>query len=196
MGCSPPNLGRVMKDTDRYYFILAFLIVAVAEEGTKAFFTYRGSWNDPNFDYHFDGIVYAVSVSLGFAAFENVKYVMSYGLSVALPRAFLAIPGHMSFAVLFGVFYARAKYYNNLYKATNDTKFKRMQHLEIAIGYILAVLIHGAYDSCAMIGTQTATLIYVGVVIVMYIICFVLVRRESRGDYSLSPTYPEAKSGQ
>ena len=76
----------------RYQYVLAFLCVAAIEEGTKFFFLYRRTWHDPNFNFRYDGIVYAVFVSLGFAAFENVKYVFSYGLSVALPRAVLAIP--------------------------------------------------------------------------------------------------------
>ncbi len=172
------SVGKVMDKSNSYYFILAFAIVAVVEEGTKAIFTYIGSWKDRNFDYHFDGIVYAVSTSLGFAAFENVKYVFNYGLSVALPRAFLAIPGHMTFAVLFGIFYGRAKYQENL----GNTNGK---HLDLFIGYLLAVLMHGTYDSCAMIGTSTASAVYVGVIIVMYLICFGLVRREAKQDYSL-----------
>ena len=93
----------------KYYIIMAFLVVAVVEEGTKLFFLKRRSWQDPNFNYMFDGLVYSVFVSLGFAAFENIKYVFNYGLSVAVPRALLAIPGHMGFAVFMGVFYGRAK---------------------------------------------------------------------------------------
>ena len=90
-------------DSPAYKIVLAFLVVAVAEEGTKYFFLRRRSWNDPNFDFRFDGIVYAVFVSLGFAAFENISYVFSYGLGVSIPRAFLSIPGHMGFAVVMGV---------------------------------------------------------------------------------------------
>ena len=93
----------------KYYIIMAFLVVAAVEEGTKLFFLKRRSWRDPNFNYMFDGLVYSVFVSLGFAAFENIKYVFSYGLSVAVPRALLAIPGHMGFAVFMGIFYGRAK---------------------------------------------------------------------------------------
>lgn len=175
------NAGYIMNKSNSYYFILAFAIVAVIEEGTKAIFTYVGSWKDPAFDYHFDGIIYAVSTSLGFAAFENVKYVFSYGLSVALPRAFLAIPGHMTFAVLFGLFYGRAKYYENL----GGDMGKKGKHRSLFIGYLLAVLMHGTYDSCAMIGSQTSTIIYIAVIIVMYLICFGLVRREAKNDYNL-----------
>ena len=77
--------------TPMYTVILAFLVVAVAEEGAKLFFLHRRTWDDPNFSHLFDGVVYSAFVSLGFAAFENIKYVFSYGLSVALPRALLAM---------------------------------------------------------------------------------------------------------
>ena len=96
----------VSQDSMAYYIILAFVVVAAVEEGTKLFFLKRRTWRNPNFNYLFDGVVYAVFVSLGFAAYENIRYVFSYGLSVALPRAFLAIPGHMGFAVFMGIFYA------------------------------------------------------------------------------------------
>ncbi|MBQ7680949.1 MAG: PrsW family intramembrane metalloprotease, partial [Oscillibacter sp.] len=82
-----------------YTVLLAFLVVAVIEEGVKFFFLKRTTWNHPAFNYRFDGVVYSAFVSLGFAAFENLYYIFGYGLSVALPRAVLAIPGHLSFSV-------------------------------------------------------------------------------------------------
>ena len=98
-------LNDQVSQNDKYYkIILAFAVVAVVEEGTKFLLMKLRTWKNPNFNYSFDGIVYAVSVSLGFAAFENIKYVMNFGLSVALPRAVLAVPGHMGFAVFMGLF--------------------------------------------------------------------------------------------
>ena len=76
----------VEPENPNYVYLMAFLVVAAVEEGTKFFFLYRCTWRDPNFNYRFDAILYAVFVSLGFAAFENVKYVFSYGLSVALEQ--------------------------------------------------------------------------------------------------------------
>ena len=73
----------VDKNDPAYEIILAFLVVAVVEEGTKFIFLKRRTWRDPNFNFRFDGIVYAVFVSLGFAAFENIRYVMGFGLSAA-----------------------------------------------------------------------------------------------------------------
>ena len=87
------------QSTVGYTLVLAFAVVAVVEEGAKFAMLKRRTWNDMNFNYRFDGIVYAVFVSLGFAAFENIGYVLGYGLSVAPARALLAIPGHMCFGV-------------------------------------------------------------------------------------------------
>ena len=53
--------------------LTAFLVVAAVEEGTKFFFLKQRTWYDYNFNYRFDAIVYAVFVSLGFAAFENIN---------------------------------------------------------------------------------------------------------------------------
>ena len=85
------------------------VVLAVAEEGTKFFFMYRRSWKHPAFNYKFDGIVYSVFTSLGFAAFENIIYVFNYGPAAILSRAVLSIPGHMNFAIVAGLFYGRAK---------------------------------------------------------------------------------------
>lgn len=97
------------QSTVGYTLVLAFAVVAVVEEGAKFAMLKRRTWNDMNFNYRFDGIVYAVFVSLGFAAFENIGYVLGYGLSVAPARALLAIPGHMCFGVFMGTFYWQGK---------------------------------------------------------------------------------------
>ena len=58
------------------YFLEAFVVAGLTEETCKFLFL-RTTWRSPAFDYQFDAIVYAVMVALGFAAFENVKYVYS-----------------------------------------------------------------------------------------------------------------------
>ena len=167
--------AAVSKNDPNYQIILAFLVVAVVEQGTKLFFLRRRSWRDPNFNYMFDGIVYSVFVSLGFAAFENIKYVFTYGLSVAMPRALLAVPGHLGFAVFMGVFYGRAK----LCESRGQSFASKVN---IALGYAAAVFLHGFYDSCCMIGTKRATTVFVIFVVAMYFIVFGMIKRASRRD--------------
>lgn len=172
------DTAPINKNTPLYTMALAFGVVAVVEEGTKLFFLKLKTWKNPNFDYKFDGIIYAVFVSLGFAAFENVKYVFSYGLSVALPRALLAIPGHMTFAVVMGVFYGRAKYLENHGMAGKK--------LQLFLGWFFAVLLHGFYDTCAMLGTAESSVVFSVFIIFMYLLVFGLIKRESNQDYKLN----------
>ena len=150
-------------------------VVALVEEGMKYLLLKRCTWRDPNFNYRFDGIVYAVFVSLGFAAYENILYVLRYGLSVALPRALFAVPGHMSFAVFMGVFYGRAK-------LCEDCGQPVRKRLNLWRGYLTAVILHGFYDSCAMLGNTAAMLTFLVFVIIMYIRVYRLLRRESATD--------------
>lgn len=169
-------LSLLLAPGSRIYTILsAFLVVAAVEEGIKFYFLKRRTWNHPAFNYRFDGIVYAVFVSLGFAAFENVQYVLQYGLSVALPRALLAIPGHMSFAVCMGIYYGRAK----LCRGWGDEKGMRKN---LGAGYLFAVILHGFYDACAMIGSTRSTVLFLVFVVLMFIKVFRQVKRESATD--------------
>ena len=161
-------LNDQISQDDKYYkIILAFAVVAVVEEGTKFLLMKLKTWKNPNFNYSFDGIVYAVSVSLGFAAFENIKYVMNFGLSVALPRAVLA--------VFMGLFYGRAKLFSDL-----GCKGKKVMNL--LASYLSAVFLHGFYDSCAMIGNTLSTVIFIAFVALMYVIVISLIKHESRND--------------
>ena len=162
-----------------YTILLAFLVVAAVEEGTKYWLLKRRTWNHPAFNYRFDGIVYAVFVSLGFAAYENIQYVLHYGLSVALPRAFLAVPGHMSFAVCMGIYYGRAK----LCEGWGDYDGVRKN---LRTGYLLAVFLHGFYDACAMIGTTRATVLFLAFVALMFFKVYRQVKRESVTDAPVS----------
>ena len=163
-----------------YTILLAFLVVAAVEEGTKLLFLKLRSWNHPAFNYRFDGIVYAVFVSLGFAALENVQYVVNYGISVALPRALLAIPGHMSFAVFMGAFYGRARLFANCGRGDEARRSLRA-------GYLLALLAHGFYDACAMSGTVWASLVFLVFIVLLFSAAYRTLRRESFTDAPIVP---------
>ncbi len=118
----------------------AFLCAAVPEETLKLIALWLVLRRNPYFDEHFDGIVYAVCVSLGFAAVENVGYVLNHEeawVSVAVTRALMAVPGHYAFAVFMGY------YYSMYHFVRRDTT--------TAISILLVpVLAHGIYDSLAM----------------------------------------------
>ncbi len=60
----------VPENTLLYQIILYFVIVAIAEESSKYFFLKKRTWNNPEFNCQYDGVVYAVFVSLGFALWK------------------------------------------------------------------------------------------------------------------------------
>lgn len=114
-------------------FIKAFFIVALIEEFSKYIIVRYFAQPNKAFNEQFDGIVYAVMVSMGFAATENIMYVLQGGVETALLRAFTAVPAHATFAVLMGYFMGKAKFSNNKMKGN-------------LLGLILAVIFHGTYD--------------------------------------------------
>ena len=169
-------LGLVVPDGTRLYTVLyAFLAVAAVEEGAKFYFLKKRTWRDPNFNYRFDAVVYAVFVSLGFAAYENILYVFNYGLSVVLPRALLSVPGHMAFSVYMGIYYGRAKMQDH-YGLESAAESSCQQ------AYLWAVLLHGFYDACLMIGTGGTTVVFLIFVAITYTRMFRRLRREAAQD--------------
>ena len=113
--------------------------VALVEEFSKWLVLMLFVWKNKNFDYRYDGIVYAVSASLGFAALENILYIISYGTGVSIGRAIFAIPGHATFGVYMGYWLSRAKTF------WLDGKTFRMKICKLfALG--VPMLIHGCYD--------------------------------------------------
>lgn len=152
-----------------------FLFVAIVEEGAKFIYLKRRTWNSPTFIARFDGITFAVYVSLGFAIFENIRYVFNYGMGVAAQRAFLAIPAHMAFAVLMGYFYGRARSYENHGYHTKAV-------LAQTAGFASAAALHCAYDTFATLSSIETGVEFVLVVAVIYVIVFLLVRQQANTD--------------
>ena len=167
--------ASVPETSPLYNVILYFVIVAFVEEGAKYFMLWLRTRKSPEFNCLFDGVVYAVFVSLGFAIWENISYVLSYGLGVALIRAVTAIPGHACFGVLMGVFYAFARRSRNDGQ-TGLAKFYRF------LAIILPALTHGAYDYIASIESSGGTWIFIGFIVVLFVISFIMVRKMSKKD--------------
>ena len=129
--------GHFIPITDEFsiwqQFIQAFFVVALAEEFSKYIIVKYVNQPKKAFNEPYDGIIYAVMVSMGFACTENIMYVIEGGYEVAVLRAFTAVPAHATFGILMGYFMGKAKFAKNRFQ------------LNMA-GLFLAVLFHGAYD--------------------------------------------------
>ncbi len=166
--------------------LLAMIVVGPAEEMGKYTVLRLITWKNKHFDYSYDAIVYAVFTSLGFAAIENIGYVFSGGLSVALTRMFTAIPGHTSFAVFMGFFYSKAKYAS---VTGNKSDYKKYN----ALSMIMPIIVHGLYDAIVMGGLAAeedlvlglAFLLWVVYVIALFVVSFIMVIKASKNDFCI-----------
>lgn len=135
----------------------AFVVAASSEELFKFLALYLLVWKSPSFNEKFDGIVYAVFVSLGFAGVENVLYVMDGGMQTALTRALTAVPAHAIFGITMGYYLGIAHMYKEL----------KGKYLGRAL--LIPILLHGIYDFILMVEVGWLLLLFVPYVIVLYI---------------------------
>ena len=182
-----------MNSTAYFFYQVAqnFLCIALVEEGVKFLALYLITHKNKNFNSLFDGMIYAIFVSLGFAALENVKYAFNYGMDTALLRAFTAVPGHMFDGVLMGYFYTM--WHLNLKCKTTEKnlidngwistpKFKDSAKRELALSLIVPVLAHGFYDFCCSYDSSFATIIFFVFLGGLYIYCFGKINKLSKLD--------------
>lgn len=167
--------SAVPQNSLTYRLVEYFVIVALAEEGGKYYLLNRRTWYDPNFNFTFDGVVYAAFVSLGFALWENISYVMMYGLDVAVLRAVTAIPGHACFGVFMGAFYGAAKKYEGLCRQGRCRLYR-------CLTLVCPALLHGCYDFTASMESQSSGWIFVAYIAVLFTAAFLLVKRLSQND--------------
>jgi RsiW-degrading membrane proteinase PrsW (M82 family) len=119
---------------ENHLLLKTFLGIGLMEEGWKLFFILLVPFRRKAFNEPFDGIVYSVMVSMGFATVENILYVAQGGFQVGIMRAFTAIPAHAMFAVMMGYYLGRAKFSGEL------------KGMYIFISLLVPVIFHGAYD--------------------------------------------------
>ena len=148
-----PAMGKI---GDAAYH--AFVVAGTTEEVFKFLILYLLVWKSPSFNEKFDGIVYAVFVSLGFAAVENVLYVMDGGLQTAMTRAITAVPAHAIFGITMGYYLGIAHMYDEL----------RKPYLRKAI--LIPILLHGIYDFILMVEIDWLLFLFVPYVIGLYVL--------------------------
>jgi len=167
-------LGNLFSESSlAYRILLYFIVVGLSEEGFKYLVLRIGTWRSPEFNCKFDGVVYAVAVSLGFAVWENIKYVMTYGFATALVRAVTAVPGHACFGVIMGAWYGLAK-------RKQQQGWDSASRLARFMAVLLPTIIHGIYDFIAT--ANTSSIHFIMFVIIMFAVCFYTVKRLSADD--------------
>ncbi|MFD2762250.1 glutamic-type intramembrane protease PrsW [Lentibacillus juripiscarius] len=114
--------------------IHSFFISGLTEEFFKWFIFIYVIFHHTEFDAHYDGIVYGVSISLGFATVENILYLFTNGMEYAFARALFPVSSHALFGVMAGYHFGKAK------MAVRNRKWN------IALALLLPFFLHGTYN--------------------------------------------------
>lgn len=146
-------------------FFESFILAGMVEESCKWLFTYLHTWSHKDFNHIYDAIVYAVFVSLGFATIENVLYVFTFGIGVAVLRAILSVPAHAFFGVFMGIFIGRAK------KAELEGNKKLSLKYKV-LSLVIPILLHGTFNFCLLVDNSILTIFYLVFMICLYILSF------------------------
>ncbi len=137
---------------------MSYLGIGFPEELVKFLAVLLLAYNSSEFNEPFDGVVYSVASSLGFATLENLFYVLEGGVLVGLVRAVLAVPSHALDGAVMGIYLGRAKmmgYRGGLTKA---------------LAY--PVLLHGTYDFLLFV--DPGAFLLLGIPLMLLVLRFVL----------------------
>ena len=139
--------------------ISSFLTAAPVEEGLKLSVLYYFVYKMKDFNEPMDGIVYGVTVSLGFATLENFYYVYlladyfeTTSMSLAILRSFSAVPAHAVFGVFMGYFFMK---YVFVKKGDN-----------LLFAFLVPFVLHGCYNLFVV----SNFLVSLGLILVSWII--------------------------
>lgn len=147
----------------------ATLVVAPIEEIVKFLAVWLLVYRAPVFNEPFDGVVYCIMASMGFATLENVMYVMDGGMGIAIERAFISVPGHAAYGAIMGYYMGRAKF---------DTSGK--SRILLLQGLLYATVAHGLFDF-GLMSRSGWGILCTGITFVIAIACaFRAIRDSSR----------------
>ncbi len=116
----------------------ALFAAALPEEISKLLMLWLFMRKNPYYDEYLDGIVYAACVGLGFAATENVLYLVQSTdwVGTGIIRGLTAVPAHFAIACAMGYFYSKRH-------------FGDRSKLTAACVLAVPVVIHWVYDALA-----------------------------------------------
>jgi RsiW-degrading membrane proteinase PrsW (M82 family) len=124
--------------------------IGINEETWKFLATLRLVRKLPEFDEPIDGMIYAMTVALGFAAIENLEYMVRFGPGVLLARSLLSTPIHLACAAIWGYGIARGRFIS-----------KSQRYFKTALPYLLSAAgVHAAFDFFIFLRTWTVFLVF------------------------------------
>lgn len=142
--------------------IEAYIVVGLSEEFFKRWAVLRHAYHSPEYNERLDGIVYCAFAALGFAAAENIGYVLTtYEAypSIVWIRAISAVPVHLMVGITMGYYLSLSKY------STSEAEAARNKRRSLMV----PVLLHGTYDFILFLQIPVLLLVLIPFVIYLWV---------------------------
>ncbi|GAF12163.1 hypothetical protein JCM19046_4489 [Bacillus sp. JCM 19046] len=149
-------------------FSKAFLLYGLLEEGLKWLMLFVFAYQHGQLKHPSDGIVFGVSLSLGFATIENALYMVAYGLDHVIPRTLMPTTAHAVYGIVMGYYIGQAKYNQN----------KKQFYLVLAA--LLPMLLHGSYDFILMVFGNLFLMAMIPFMIGLWLLAIWKIKKASR----------------
>ena len=160
---------------------MTFIEIGLTEEFFKALAFFIPVYWSRHMNEPYDGIMYAVAAALGFAAIENVMYVLMGGIPAAFVRAITAVPAHAMMGLFIGYFAGRAKF----------AKRKWAKPFLILLGFSIAVVLHGLYDLIAMWPYHRLAWLWLLPLLAVMVVSSLFLMRDARSRSPFKPAKDE-----
>lgn len=173
-----------------YYAILSFAVVALLETAVKWSVMFLITHKNKNFNSLFDGLIYGVFVSLGFAMIDNIRFAWMNGWDMLLIRSLTTVPIHMVAGVFMGFFYTMWHSFNlaakkekalaDEGKITVTKPFRSAAHLAFSI--VVPFAVQGIYRFAEYSQMAVSKVFLYVFVIVLFIVGFIGIHQTSVAD--------------
>jgi RsiW-degrading membrane proteinase PrsW (M82 family) len=188
----PAGFAEAAAGSMLFNFIYFLIVVGGSEELVKFLAMRIPTWRNRNFNYVFDGVVYGVTSALGFAALENVMYVLDTGLTTAGIRAWTAIPLHCIAGIFMGHYYGIAKAAERWSDSRdrNPSLRGKAKNKFLRRSILVPMVIHGLYDFIATGQNMLFLALFFVYIIIVDIFAYNSLKQYSRNDISLETGTP------
>ena len=147
-----------------------WFIVGMNEEFAKLIVLLGCVFSSRHLEEKFDGILFAVAVSLGFAVMENFYYLDHYGITVVIIRTVITIPAHAFMSIPMGYFVAKSRLELDSINKSNLGLFTPFMLL--FVGWLFSSFLHGLYDLLLSLNMESEAyfhIIFMGIISFWYV---------------------------
>lgn len=179
-------------DEMTHYALCAFVGFSLLQILVKWALLYFITHKNKNFNHLFDGIVYSVFLSLGFAVAENIHFVWQNDWDMLLAKLLTSVPCHLFIGILMGYYYTmwHVRFTangieNKMLRSGIVAKDKiRTSAPWLICSLLIPFAVNGIYMFAGSIRRDIVTAIFYSAVFLLYGISFVMIDHIAAKDCS------------